>query len=125
MSNTPPHLTSPLDHARDAGPVGMLDMIVRLTEERDALSARVVELERDLASGSFYKESDIDALQSRAERAEAALATARNDALEAAAKVALDRQGRKAMGSGPLNSAYDIGISDAHTAIRALKGGAA
>ena len=37
-------------------------------------AARVAELEAALADGSFYKESDIDALQSRAERAEAALA---------------------------------------------------
>ena len=46
-----------------------------------------------------------------------------NAAIEAAAKVAIDRQGRKAMGSGKLNESYDIGVADAHDAIRALKKG--
>jgi hypothetical protein len=49
-----------------------------------ALRTRVAELEDELASGSFYQEKDIDAMLSRAERAEAALATARRDALEEA-----------------------------------------
>jgi hypothetical protein len=38
-----------------------------------ALRAKVQELETELRSGSFYKESDIDALFARAEAAEAAL----------------------------------------------------
>jgi predicted nucleic acid-binding Zn-ribbon protein len=94
-------------------------------DEITALRARLAEVEKDLASGSFYKESDIDGLMDRAERAEArladveaaqimlraerdglaslllsvqqdsiaatkALATARRDALEEAAKVARD-----------------------------------
>ena len=53
-----------------------------------------------------------------ARRAEAA---AWNDAIEAAAKAAIDRQGRRAMGDGHGNSCYDIGVSDAASAIRALR----
>lgn len=41
-----------------------------LAEERDRLRAEVERLQAELSSGSFYKESDIDALQSRAESAE-------------------------------------------------------
>ena len=51
-------------------------------------------------------------------RAEAA---AWNDAIEAAVRVTLDRQGRRAMGDGHGNSCYDIGVSDAANAIRALR----
>lgn len=36
-----------------------------------------------------------------------------------AAEIALDQQGRRMMGAGQLNSAYDVGISDACAAIRA------
>ena len=53
-----------------------------------------------------------------ARRAEAA---AWNDAIEAADKAAIDRQGRRAMGDGHGNSCYDIGVSDAAAAIRALR----
>jgi len=49
------------------------DLYVALLVERD-------ELEAELASGSFYKESDIDALQERADNTEAAV----KRALEAA-----------------------------------------
>ena len=44
-------------------------------EAAAALRAQAAEIERlrgELADGSFYKESDIDALQARAEKAEAA-----------------------------------------------------
>lgn len=44
-----------------------------------------------------------------------------NDAIEAADKAAIDRQGRRAMGDGHGNSCYDIGVSDAASAIRALR----
>ena len=44
-----------------------------------------------------------------------------NDAIEAAEKAALDRQGRRVMGDGHSNSCYDIGVSDAANAIRALR----
>ena len=44
-----------------------------------------------------------------------------NDAIEAAEKAALDRQGRRVMGDGHSNSCYDIGVSDAASAIRALR----
>lgn len=53
----------------------------------DALAAKLADVEAQLVSGSFYQEKDIDALQARAEAAEAALATARRDALEEAAKI--------------------------------------
>ena len=44
-----------------------------------------------------------------------------NAAIEAADKAAIDRQGRRAMGDGHGNSCYDIGVSDAASAIRALR----
>ena len=50
-----------------------------------------------------------------------AVAGAWNDAIEAADKAAIDRQGRRAMGDGHGNSCYDIGVSDAASAIRALR----
>ena len=59
--------------------------------------------------------------QALRERAEAAEAAAWNDAIEAADKAAIDRQGRRAMGDGHGNSSYDIGVSDAANAIRALR----
>ena len=52
---------------------------------------------------------------------EAAEVAAWNDAIEAADKAAIDRQGRRAMGDGHGNSCYDIGVSDAASAIRALR----
>ena len=51
----------------------------------------------------------------------ARLDAAWNDAIEAADKAAIDRQGRRAMGDGHGNSCYDIGVSDAAAAIRALR----
>ena len=62
-----------------------------------------------------------DAAIQRAEAAERAEAAAWNDAIEAAVRVTLDRQGRRAMGDGHGNSSYDIGVSDAANAIRALR----
>ena len=44
-----------------------------------------------------------------------------NAAIEAADRAAIDRQGRRAMGDGHGNSCYDIGVSDAASAIRALR----
>lgn len=61
------------------------------------------------------------ALRERAEAAERAEVAAWNDAIEAADKAAIDRQGRRAMGDGHGNSCYDIGVSDAASAIRALR----
>ena len=53
-----------------------------------AQAAEIARLRGELADGSFYKESDIDALQARAEKAEAAARTAYARGLEDAAKVA-------------------------------------
>ena len=45
--------------------------LMQAVDEVAALQARVAELEAQLASGSFYKETDIDNLTARAEAAEA------------------------------------------------------
>ena len=57
--------------------------ILDLIQERDDLREKLEAAEAALADGSFYKESDIDALQDRAAKAEAALAltTARAEAV--------------------------------------------
>ena len=61
---------------------------------------------------------EAEAALTEARRAESA---AWNDAIEAEDKAAIERQGRRAMGDGHGNSCYDIGVSDAASAIRALR----
>jgi hypothetical protein len=56
--------------------VGMEDLWAHDREVISNLRSRVEELEEDLADGSFYKETTIDALIDRAEQAEAKLAKA-------------------------------------------------
>ena len=68
-------------------PVHGGDAWVRVTEYDD-LAAKLAEVEAELANGSFYQEKDIDALQARAEAAEAALVAAYRLALDDAAQVA-------------------------------------
>jgi chromosome segregation ATPase len=65
--------------------------LVKSQNDLKAALARVADVEAEMASGSFYQEKDIDDMQHRAEAAEAALATARRDALEEAAKVCDER----------------------------------
>ena len=64
------------DSVRDAGPfqVPEYEDFARMVEAMEGMAERIETLEADLASGSFYKESDIDRLMERAETAEAALA---------------------------------------------------
>ena len=87
----------------------------RLKNIRSAIAegynAEAVALEKSVSE-------TITAQLTAARRAEAA---AWNDAIEAADKAAIDRQGRRAMGDGHGNSCYDIGVSDAASAIRALR----
>lgn len=86
------------------------DMIQALRERAEAAERDWTEL-RDLYDAKVLALTE-------ARRAEAA---AWNDAIEAAEKAALDRQGRRMMGDGHGNSCYDIGVSDAASAIRALR----
>lgn len=77
-----------------------------LQDEADALILRILNAQAAPAPSDGLREA-VDA--------------AWNDAIEAAARVTLDRQGRRAMGDGHGNSSYDIGISDAANAVRALR----
>ena len=103
----------------DAGAVAR-----KLLADNQALHERAeaAERERDGAIQwrNHYRQSWLDCRDAlaAARRAEAA---AWNDAIEAADKAAIDRQGRRAMGDGHGNSCYDIGVSDAASAIRALR----
>jgi DNA repair exonuclease SbcCD ATPase subunit len=56
--------------------------LVKSQNDLKAALARVADVEAEMASGSFYQEKDIDDMQHRAEAAEAALATARRDAVQ-------------------------------------------
>jgi len=92
---------------------------VRLFRE----AAAEIERQRgELADGSFYKESDIDALQDRAENAESEARTAYARGIEdaAGAVAALrcrDVPKRDAQDTG---EAFDFAIDEAQAAIRAL-----
>jgi predicted nucleic acid-binding Zn-ribbon protein len=56
----------------------------RAAEKRAKVAeAKLAEVEAELASGSFYKEADIDALQARAEAAEAREAKLREELAKA------------------------------------------
>ena len=105
------------------------DMIQALRERAEAAEAECARLKniRSAIAEGYNAEAvalekavseTLTAQLTAARRAEAA---AWNDAIEAAVRVTLDRQGRRAMGDGHGNSCYDIGVSDAASAIRALR----
>lgn len=88
-----------------------------LRERAEAAESRCEELE----GANILNRAAIRMQRAKREAAERAEAAAWNDAIEAADKAAIDRQGRRAMGDGHGNSCYDIGVSDAAAAIRALR----
>lgn len=70
--------------------------------------------------GSFWWRTYVRQIERIAAKDRAEALAAQGALLEKAAKVALNRQGRRMCGSGQNNSFYDIGCSDAASAIRAL-----
>ena len=107
----------------------LIDRNVALRERAEAAEAECARLKniRSAIAEGYNAEAvalekavseTLTAQLTAARRAEAA---AWNDAIEAADKAAIDRQGRRAMGDGHGNSCYDIGVSDAASAIRALR----
>ena len=79
--------------ARNMRAAGDEDTAALLDDAAATLRAQAAEIERlrgELADGSFYKESDIDALQARAEKAEAERDTVYARGLEDAAKMVDD-----------------------------------
>ena len=88
-----------------------------LRERAEAAEAEATRLEM----ACFNQGVSISYTQAALTAARRAEAAAWNDAIEASDKAAIDRQGRRAMGDGHGNSCYDIGVSDAASAIRALR----
>ena len=96
------------------------ELTIVMRDERDALRERAEAAERDRDEALNQLDSakhSVDVLRRRITATNAAW----NDAIEAADKAAIGRQGRRAMGDGHGNSCYDIGVSDAASAIRALR----
>lgn len=105
------------------------DMLRALRERAEAAEsecARLKNIRSAIAEGYnaeavALEKSVSETLTAQLTAARRAEAAAWNDAIEAADKAAIDRQGRRAMGDGHGNSCYDIGVSDAASAIRALR----
>lgn len=112
------------------------ELTIAMRDERDALRERAEAAESECArlknirsaiaegynaEAVALEKSVSETLTAQLTAARRAEAAAWNDAIEAADKAAIDRQGRRAMGDGHGNSCYDIGVSDAASAIRALR----